>query len=139
MQNVGDSLEFGLLKLFVEDVQIGAPPVPVPDLIQRACAFCTLLRVLVGNNLFDLPSPVDDRSLQPLQQVLVSSSGLGVTQVLVRDVQRSPAFGGMRCFGQGCHELVELSNKLLFDALGPVFLSQELRQMPGVHLVEDIV
>ena len=45
----------------------------------------------------------------------------------------------MRGLSECGHELVQLRYKLLLDPFRPVLLTQELRQVVSVHLIEQVV
>lgn len=66
LENTENTSKLRLLKLDVEDVQVGSTACPVLDLIQWASTFSGILRVLSGCDLLDLSSPVDHSRLESL-------------------------------------------------------------------------
>ena len=60
VKDIDNPLQLGLLKLDIQDIQVGSSACPVLDLIKRACAFSALLRILVASYFLDLSSPVDN-------------------------------------------------------------------------------
>lgn len=92
-----------------------------------------------GYELLDLASPADDGGLQSLDEVTVLGVGMGVVQVLLRDVEVSLTTSLVGVLVQESHELVDTSDELLFDGVRPVIFGQKNLDVVGCHLLEKIV
>ena len=59
VKDIDNPLKLSLLKLNVKDIKISCSASPVLNLIKRAGALSTLLRILITSHFFDLSGPVD--------------------------------------------------------------------------------
>lgn len=94
---------------------------------------------LVRNNLLDLTSPVDDRRLKALNELFVLHGCVGISDVLVRDVELRLALHVGRFLRQSGHELVQISLEGLLYAFGPVSFLMNLGHIVIRHLGEQVV
>lgn len=95
-----------------------------------------MLGILIVDNLFDLPNPVDQSGFQTLDQVFVIHGLVHIGVVLIRDVELGEAFLGIGLFCEGGHETVELSHELFLGIVGPALVSDEMEDISIVHLIQ---
>lgn len=73
--------------------------------------------VRIRDNFFDLSVPLDNCSLQPLDEVFVLP--VTVRQIFLRDVKLSVSFKLEAGLSDRGHEFVELGQKLFFHIVRP--------------------
>lgn len=139
LKNLDDLLELVQLKSFGQHDQVGGSLVPVSNLIKWTLDCMVGGGILVGDQLFDLLSPVNHGRLESLKEVLVFGSSIDVSEILIRNVKEGLSSGSMGGFIEESHELVEVHDEVLLHTIGPVVLLKELLDVLGLHLLQQVV
>ena len=78
MKDFDDLFQLWFLESLCQHNQVGVSLVPVSDLIERALDSGIGRRILVGDKVLDLSSPVDNVGLKSLKEILIFGSGLNI-------------------------------------------------------------
>ena len=139
LKNLDDLLELVQLKSFGQNDQVGSSLVPVSNLVEWTLDCMVGRGILVGDELFDLLSPVNHGGLESLKEILVFGSSIDVSKILIRNIEEGLSSGSMRGFIKESHELVKVHDEVLLDTIRPIVLLKELLDVLGLHLLEQVV
>lgn len=138
-QDLGDLVQVWVTESIRQNLKVCGATLPIVDLIERCVDRLGARSILAADELLDLACPSDDDGLESLNKVTVFSISVGVTQVLLGNVEVSLTSLRVRVLMQESHELVHIGDELLLDSIRPVIVTEQCLQVVLLHLVQQVV